>query len=65
MNAMVDGKVEPKVVYQPNLVVTTWFKTWAIQCGNCEKDFVRFAIFGKPRCPFCKVVNAPKFMYSY
>lgn len=59
--AIIDGKVLPKTVYAPNVVVTTWFKWWAIQCGKCGKDFHRFALFGKPRCPYCGTKNAPQF----
>lgn len=59
MGVLVGGRVEPKVVYQPHLVITTWFKTWAIKCGSCDRDVVTFAFFGKPRCPFCRIVNVP------
>lgn len=59
--AIIDGKVLPKVVYYPRILVMTWFKTWGIQCGRCEKDFHRFALFGKPTCPYCGTKNAPQF----
>ena len=58
---IIDGKVLPKHVYHPNNVVTTWFKTWGIQCGKCSKDFHRFALFGRPVCPYCGTKNAPQF----
>ena len=57
MAEMVDGKVKPKHVWQPDLCITTWGKTWAFQCGRCEKEAVVFALFGKPRCPFCRTIN--------
>ena len=56
-----DGMVVPEKVYQPDVVVTTWFKTWALQCGSCRKDFVKFSFFRKPRCPYCKTINRPQF----
>ena len=59
--AIIDGMVLPKVVYYPHIIVTTWFKTWGIKCGRCEKDFHRFALFGKPACPYCGTKNAPQF----
>jgi hypothetical protein len=40
--------VVPKHIYHPNGVITTWFKVWALCCGFCGKDFVRFSFFGKP-----------------
>ena len=59
--AIIDGKVLPRQVYYPRILVTTWFKTWGIQCGRCGKDFHRFALFGKPACPYCGTKNAPQF----
>ena len=56
-----DGMVAPAEIYQPTLVVTTLFKTWALKCGKCGKDFVKFSLFRKPRCPYCRTVNRPQF----
>ena len=63
MSEIVDGKVKPKYVWQPTVCITPWFKTWAFQCGKCEKEVVVFAIFGKPRCPFCKTINVQDWVY--
>lgn len=59
-NQIVDGKVEPLIAYQPRFFVTPWFKVWALKCGACEKDFYKFSFFGKPRCPYCNIVNIPQ-----
>lgn len=61
----VDGVVNAAKVYRPNLVQSTWFQHWAMQCGKCRRDFHRFAWFGKPRCPWCETVNSPNFSVRY
>ena len=59
-----DGKVVPEV-HHPQIVVTRWFKTWGLTCGKCGRDFARFALFGKPKCPFCGKRNVPQFNIGY
>ena len=61
----VNGMVSPAKIYQPRVCTTTWFKKWAIKCGYCDKNFVRFAVFGKPRCPYCRTINAPDFQSHF
>ena len=57
----IDGKVLPAKIYHPNIISgTLWFRTWGLQCGACEAKFHRFAFFGKPRCPYCGIRNAPQ-----
>ncbi len=56
--------VTPKSIYDPPQGIwTLWFKKWALQCGKCEKDFVKFAFFGKPKCPYCHAKNDPGVAY--
>lgn len=52
-------EVRPAQLYRPRIVVTTWFRTWALKCGACRRNFHRFALFGKPCCPWCGVRNVP------
>jgi uncharacterized CHY-type Zn-finger protein len=55
-----NSAVLPKVIYNaPQGVVTLWLKTWALNCGKCEKDFVKFAWFARPKCPYCGTKNNP------
>ncbi len=49
--------VNPKQYYNPKSVYIPWFTRWTLQCGHCEKDFRAFALFAKPKCPFCGVRN--------
>lgn len=65
MSDIIDNTVRPKEVYRPDMITTRLLKTWAMQCGKCSKDFVRFAIFGRPKCPYCGVKNAPHFTTYY
>lgn len=65
MSEIVKGLVNPKHVYRPTCVVTMLCQTWALQCGKCEKDFVRFSLIGEPRCPYCGTKNAPNFQSMY
>lgn len=59
-----NSPVIPERIYNaPQGVVTLWFKTWALQCGKCGKDFVKFALFGKPKCPYCGTKNDPTATY--
>lgn len=59
------GVGEPAKVYQPRLVSSLWFKTWAIQCGGCGKDFVKFRVVNPMIlplvCPYCHRKNRPNF----
>lgn len=57
MAEIVNGLVNTKGVYYPNMVTTIFLKTWSLQCGKCEKDFVRFSIIGRPKCPHCGTRN--------
>lgn len=63
----VNGLCEPAEVYQPDGVVTLCFKEFAVQCGGCGRDFVRFRIIPPNRlmpltCPYCRAKNLPQFM---
>jgi rRNA maturation endonuclease Nob1 len=58
-----DGKALPTKLYYPTIVTISWFRTWGLRCGRCDKDFHRFAFFGKPRCPYCGVKNSPQLVY--
>lgn len=59
---IIDGKVVPDEIYAPpGLIHSTWFKTWALKCGKCHRDFWRFSFFGRPRCPYCHQVNKPQY----
>lgn len=56
------NQVRPKTVINgPYMTTTTLFKKWAIQCGNCEREFWQFKWFStKLACPYCNVVNVPE-----
>jgi hypothetical protein len=57
------GCVVPHHIYQPEQVQMVAFpRTWAFQCGECDKDVVQFSFTGKPRCPFCRTVNLPEYL---
>ena len=62
---VINGLVNAGEVYHPNFVLTTWFKTWALACGKCGKDFARFTLFGKPKCPYCGQRNHLNFTTYY
>lgn len=58
--------VQPAEVYQPSgLVLTPWFKRWALKCGYCGKDWHFFRIVSPVllpvRCPYCRTRNRPIF----
>ena len=58
------GMVEPKEVHGPewpwSRFFQTWAVTWAVTCGNCEREFARFSILPRPKCPYCGVRNKIK-----
>lgn len=62
----VNGLVNVGEVYNPQMVtLTTWFRTWAIKCGNCDRDFARFTLFGRPKCPYCETRNYLNYTIYY
>lgn len=63
MSTKVGGRVTPKELHRPQVVTgTTWGpRRWAFTCGNCFRDVVQWAFFGKPKCPFCGTRNVPDF----
>lgn len=61
----VDGMVNMDQCFAPKVVyLTTWLQEWAFQCGKCHREVVRYAMFGKPTCPFCKTKNVPPEFYG-
>jgi len=57
MGEKVGNLVNAAKVYYPTLVTTIFLKTWSLQCGNCQRDFVRFSVIGRPKCPHCGTRN--------
>jgi hypothetical protein len=58
-------EVKPEKIYSPDSCLLTWFHLFGLKCGNCERDFQRWAWFGKPRCPYCGVRNVPEYFCQF
>ena len=58
-------QVMPKKVITPLApVITTMFKYWAFECGQCGREVARFSILPRVRCPYCRTVNNMRRLYN-